>query len=483
VRQLLTESVVLSGAGAALGLALAVAGTRLLAGAEGLDLPLLDSVRVDWAVLGFAAGAALLTGILVGVAPAARASRRAVHQALREAGRAASAGPRHGTARGALVVAEVALACVLLVGAGLLARSFLRLLDVELGFRPEHAVAVRIDPSRRFSPRTLRTAYYDDALRRLRAAPGLQAVGLTDVLPMAFNRMWSVAATGRSYARDERPHAFIRVVSEGYLRAMGVALLAGRDFTAADDTTARPVAIVNETLARTLWPGESPLGRTLDPGGGGGAVEVVGVVAGTRHQALDEASGAELYLPMRQVGDYSAVHVVARGPLAPPAIAAAVRAALRPMDPTLPMTEVRTLRDIVDRSVSPRRLVVQLVTGFAGFALVLAALGIYAVISYGVTQRTREFGVRLALGAPAGALRARVLGQTLRLAAAGAAVGLAGAWAFARTIRGLLFGVTVSDPLTFAAALALLGAVAALAGYLPARRASRLSPVEALRAE
>jgi predicted permease len=488
-RLLLAEGVVLSGAGAAVGVLLAVGGTRLvarLAQAGAVRVPLLDQVRVDGPALAVAALAAGLTGVLVGLAPALRGSSRAVHDALKGAGRGASAGAREGRLRGALVVAEVALACVLLVGAGLLGRSFLRVLDQELGFRPEGAVAVRIDARRPFASETARTAYYADALARVAAAPGVQAAALTDVLPFGFNRRWGVWLPGQGPSPNAL-NAYVRMVSAGYPRAMGVPLRAGRDFTAAEDASGRPVALVSEALARALWPGASPLGRVLQPGGGP-AVEVVGVVAGTRHQALETAAGPELYLPHRlpldqPPGDFGAVYAVVRGAQPPAALAAAVRATLRPMDPALPLTEVRVLEDLVAQSVAPRGLVVWLLGGFALFALALAALGLYAVIAYGVAQRTRELGIRLALGATPGAVQGRVLADTLRLGAAGLGVGLAASWALARGLRGLLFEVGAADPATFAAALLVLGGAAALAGYLPARRAARLSPVTALRTE
>jgi hypothetical protein len=246
------------------------------------------------------------------------------------------------------------------------------------------------------------------------------------------------------------------VVSEGYLRAMGVPLRAGRDFTAADAGAGRPVVLVNEALARALWTGQNPLGRVLTAHNV--EWEVVGVVAGTRHQALETAAGPEVYFPMRQLNDYGAVHVVVRGPQPPAALAASVGTALRPMDPALPLTEVRVLEALVDQSVAPRRLVAWLLGGFAGFALALATLGLYAVIAYGVAQRTRELGIRLALGATPGDVQGRVLADTLRLAAAGLGVGLLAAWPLARLMRGLLFGIGAADPATLAAALLVLAA-------------------------
>ena len=481
IRQMLTESIVLSCCAAALGLGLAATGTRLLAGSDAFSLPLRESVHIDLPALGFTLLMALLTGLIFGLLPALQAPANAVHDSLKDSNRGSSEGARHHWIRSALVVCEVAFACVLLVGAGLLIRSFLRVLDVDLGFRPERAAAMRIDPSSQYSARARRNAYFDEALRLVKAVPGVEAAGLTDVLPLGHNRSWSAGAKGQPYSREHPPpDVFVRIVSDGYLRAMGIPLRAGRDLTERDDASAKRVMLINETLARILWPGRSPVGQTatyIDVDR-----EVVGVVADVRHVALEEGSGCEMYIPIRQTGDYSSVDLVVRTSLPPASLASAVRSALRPLEPNLPANEFRTLQQLVDRAVSPRRFVVLLLAGFSGFALILASLGIYAVISYSVQQRTQEIGIRMALGAPAGELQARILLQTLALAGLGMLIGVAASWVVTRSLTGLLFGVTSTDPATFLGMLALLTAVALAAGFFPARRASRIDPMAALRA-
>jgi predicted permease len=478
IGQMLTESLVLSCCGAALGLLLAFVGTRALAHLTSVSIPLLSDVRIDARVLGFTLVVALLTGLLFGLVPALQVKDLKLHDALKDSNRGSSQGRGHAWIRGALVVSEIALACVLLVGAGLLIRSFLRVLDVNVGFRPERAAALRIDPNTSYKTQEQKNSYFTEALHRVMDVRGIEAAGLSDSLPLGHNRSWGVAAKGVQYTPETFPFGFPRIISDGYFRAMGVPLRAGRDFTERDTKGALPVIILNETCARNLWPGEDPIGKIVAED-----VDrtVVGVVGDVHHMALEEGSGNEFYIPMRQTQDYGTVDLVVRTSLPTAELASRLREALRPIEPDLPTGNLRTLQTLVDRAVSPRRFVVLLLGGFAGFALVLASLGIYAVISYSVSQQTQEIGIRMALGASAERLERSILFRTLGLAGIGMVVGVAASWVLARTLSGLLFGVTSSDPATFVGMLAILTAVAAIAGYLPARRASRIDPMSALR--
>jgi len=479
LRQMLTESVALSCCGAALGLVLAVAGTRAIAHLDTFNIPLLASVRLDGEALGFTLLAAVLTGVLFGLLPALQVRSFAAGEVLKDGSRGSSAGRRQAWVRNGLVVSEIAFACTLLVGAGLVMRSFLRVLDVDPGFQPEGVAALRINPSFRLSSLARQNSYVDEVLQRTRSLPGMRAAGLTDVLPLRDDRAWQVSGKGQVYPKDRHPESFVRVVSDGYFESAGIRLQSGRGFTERDRASSEPVVIVNETLARTLWPGQSAVGQIMTQDGGR---RVVGVVADVRHEALEKVGGSEMYLPMRQTGDYSAMNLVMRTVLPPERLAAGVRAALNPIDPNLPVRDFTTLQELVDKAVSPRRFLVLLLAGFAGFALLLASLGIYAVISYSVNQRVQEIGIRMALGASATNLQSRILLHTLGLAALGLALGMAASRALTGTLGSLLFGVTSGDPITFIGMGTLLIAVAAVAGYFPARRASRIDPMVALRA-
>jgi predicted permease len=479
LRQMLTESVALSCCGAVLGLVLAVAGTRELAHLHAFNLPLLESVGIDGGPLLFTLLAAVASGVLFGLLPALRVTVLSLREGMQDASRGSSGGTRQAWVRDGLVVSEIAFACILLVGAGLLIRSFLRVLDVNLGFQPERAAALRIDPSFRISSFAQQNSFIDDALDRARSVPGILAAGITDVLPLRDDRSWAVSAVGQVYGKGHPPpEPFIRVVSDGYFEAAGIPLRSGRTFTERDRASSERVVVVNETLARTLWPGQNPVDQTITTDGGR---RVVGVVADVRHAALETTGGSEMYLPMRQTADYAAMQLVVRTALPPDSLAAGIRTALRPIDPNLPVREFVTFQDLVDKAVSPRRFLVLLLAGFAAFALILASLGIYAVISYSVGQRVQEIGIRMALGASARDVENRILLRTLGLAAVGLALGMTASRVLSTALGSLLFGVTSGDPITFILMGTLLIAVAAVAGYIPAWRASRIDPMVALR--
>lgn len=483
VRQLLAESLVLSSSGAALGLALAFAGTRVIARLDGAAIPLLHDVRVDELAMVFIASVAAVTGIGFGVLPALQASGSAPRDALKDASRGATDG--RGWMRRAIVVTEIVLVCILLTGAGLLTRSLSRVLDVDPGFTTENVISLRVDPSRFEHPtRESRNAYFDTILQHVRSVPGVEAAGLTDALPLGDNfgwRGWTVAAKERATDADARPNPRVRMIDDQYFATMRIAIKAGRGFTSDDHPSSERVVVVNEALARALWPNDDPMGRVLRTSGQD--YRVVGVVNDVRYFALEQDTGQEMYMLMGQTGDYQTVDLVVRSTVAPASVIAGIRAALKRADPSLPAVDFRTMRQLVDRSVFTRRSIVVLLAGFAGFGLILASLGLYAVISYSVGQRTREIGVRMALGAAPAAMQRQVLTQTMTLTATGVAIGLPAAWMAAKAIQGFLFGVVSSDPVTFGSVVSVVVIVAALAGYVPARRASRVDPVRALRSE
>jgi predicted permease len=477
--QMLVEGLTLSACGAALGIALAAIGIRLLSGLQAFSIPLLADIRLDFTVLAFCLAAALAAGIVFGLVPALHAPITALHDALKDSPRGATAGKARNWIRSALVVSEIAFACVLLVAAGLLIRSFLRVLDVNIGFRPEYAATMRVDPETDFKSIAQTVAYVDDVLRRVRSAPGIQSAGMTDALPLGRNRSWGTPAKGQVYPRGKFPVSYIRIVTDGYREAMGIRLVAGRDLTGLDRPGADGVIAINETAARTLFPGQNAVGQIVRACG---ERRVAAVYGDVRHLSLEEGAGMEVYIPMRQCDDMAGMYLVVRSSLPPADAAASVRAALKPILPNLPNNDFRMLQQLVDRSVSPRRFTAALLGGFALFALLLASLGIYGVVSYGVAMRTQEIGIRMALGASAANVQGRIITQTLGLAAIGLAIGGAASVALARSLSGLLYGVRAFDPITFGAMPAVLIAVAAIAGFLPARRASRIDPSIALRA-
>jgi predicted permease len=483
VRQMLVEGLALAGGGALLGLALAFGGTSLIAHLDGAAIPLLHDVRVDGLALAFTVSVAALAGAGFGVLPALQASGSAPQDALKDAGRGATGGG--GSMRRAIVVAEIVLVTVLLTGAGLLTRSLIRVLGVDPGFTSENVMTLRVDPSRQERPTLeMRNAYFDSVLEHVRAVPGVEAAGLTDALPLGDNfgwRGWTIAPGDRATDPGARQNARARMVDDRYFSAMRIGINAGRGFTSDDRPSSERVVVINQALGRALWPDGNPLGRVLRASGRD--YRVVGVVNDVRYFALERETGYEMYMLIEQTGDYQTVDLVVRSALAPAALIPGLRAALKRADPGLPAVEFRTMEELVARSVFTRRLVVLLLAGFAGFGLLLASLGLYAVVSYSVGQRTREIGVRMALGAAPVAMQGQVLKQTMTLAAIGLALGLPAAWMAAKAIQGLLFGIVSSDPVTFAGVAAVVALVAGLAGYVPARRASRIDPALALRSD
>jgi predicted permease len=481
IRQLLTESLVLAGAGAALGLGLAYAMLRYLAHQGSIALPLLSSVRLDGTALGWSLLITVSTAVLFGLMPGIKASRANVQEALKDGGHGTTEGRQHEKMRTALVVSEVALACILLVGAGLLMRSFLRVLDVDLGFQPSTAAAVRIDYDDG-GKTDKRTAILENIAHRVEGLPGIEVAGFSDNLPLDRNRSWgSPFIKDKAYKPGELPGSFVYIVSPGYLRAMGMRLR-GRDFTWQDNDKGEGVVVLNQTAAKGLWPGEDAVGKMAVIGKKD--VRVIGVIADVSDTNVEGKSGWQMYLPMMQSdwGPDGAVLVV-RSKMPPEQLASSVMRTLREINPNQAAVEFRPMQRLVDHAVSPRQFFMLLVGVFAALGLVLASLGIYGVISYSVTRRTQEIGVRMALGASPGNVQMGVISKTMRMASIGIAVGVVGSVAVAHLIASLLFGTAPTDPMTFAAMALLLGVVAGLAGYLPARRASRINPMVALRNE
>ena len=483
VRQLMMESLILSGAGAVAGLGLAAVVVAWLAHQGSVALPLLNSLHIDGQVLGWTALLSLMTAILFGVGPGLKITGGNLQDVLKDSSQGAGLGRSHERMRTVLVISEVALACVLLVSAGLLLRSFLKVLDVDLGFQPDRAAAIQVQydetAATALERAERRAAAYPEIFRRVSAIPGVQVAGITDFLPLGPNRNWDVPMPqGKTYAPGTLPAPLVYVVTPGFIRAMGIRLHGGRDFTWNDGPTSEPVVMINASAARLYWPEEDAVGKVLMRGGE--QVRVVGVVDDVHEESVEDGAGAQIYYSAtQQQPDW--VQLVIRSNVPPASLGKSVLRVLRQMNPNQPATEFQPIRTIVDRANSARRFFMLLVGIFAGLGLLLAALGIYGVISYSVAQRSKEIGVRMALGASSGRVQRDVLGNTLRLAVSGVAFGAAASAGVGRLIASLLFGTSPWDPISYAGVIVLLVAVAAVSGYLPARRASRIDPMEALR--
>jgi len=489
IRGMMTESVVIALAGGAVGVLLALWAVPALLALDNRGLPPASEIGVNGTVLAFTFAVALLTGLAFGILPAWRMSRADIHGALKEGGRGAS-GDRAGLAlRRGLVVATIAIALTLLTGAGLLIRSFSRVLAVDPGFEPDHLLTFNLSlPASRYPNDTLRTAAFDRVLEAVRAVPGVRSAGAATIMPFSGN-FGTASFNVEGYTpppNTPSPWGDVRAVTPGFFQTIGARLLRGRDFTDADGPGAPTVAIVDEDLANRYWKGEDPIGKRITfnslTDSSIAWITVVGEVRHTMQDALDGQRRVQYYFPARQiVRPFLTLGVRTAGD--PMAALGAVRAAVRSVDPDLPIANPSDMESLIESTTGPRRFAMVLLAGFAGLALTLASIGLYGVMSFVVTQRERELGVRMALGAATRDVLGLVLGQGVRLALGGVLIGLAAAFAVTRVMKGMLFEVSATDPVTFAAIALLLVGVAALASYLPARRAMRVDPIEALRAE
>ena len=481
--QALTESVLLGLAGGAAGLVVAQWAIGLVRRLVPAGLPLLgvQHIGLDGRVLLFTFSISILTGLVFGLLPAWHIAREDVNQSLKDGGR--SPGNVRRRLRTGLVVGEIALASLLLVGAGLTLRSFHRLLNTDAGFEiAGRTTALLVLPGRKYADDGKRLAALEEVERRFAAIPGVRAAGATSRLPLGNeNSRMGVGIEGREPTPDTPTRAHIRAVTPRFFEAMGMRLVSGRQFGAADYEKSPPVAIVNQTMADRYWPGASPLGKRVRLGGTQEWREVVAVVADARNWGLDRPVNPEMYLPVRQLPWTTVFFVVATDQQAA-APAAAMREALRAADPDLALSSVRTMEEVAQRSNAARQSTMILLSVFGALALVLAAAGIYGVMAHLVTLRTGEIGVRMTLGArPADVLKLVLREGTLQ-ALAGLAIGLSGAVLLMRSLRTVLFEVGPADPLTLLAVAAILTSTSLLACYVPARRAMKVDPVKALRA-
>ncbi len=490
VRQLLTESAMLGLIGGAAGLALAWAGIKpVLALIPQMNLPIpgLESAHIDLRAVWFTLGLSVLTGLLFGFAPLAQTFSPDLHEALKEGGRGGTGGTRSQRVRALLVICEIALAVVLSVGAGLMAKSFGKMQQTDPGFRAENAATFRVSlPASRYAQPAQQRAFFRQLAERLRSLPSATDVGLTNYVPLGGS--WSLVRftiTGRLVSPEETPSASNQVVTPSYFRAMGITMAAGRLFTDQDDENAPRAAIVNETLARRWWPDASAVGQRIHLEGespDSPPLNVVGVVRDVRQLRPNEEAAPELYRCFLQAPTGS-MAVVLRASSVPLALAAAARREVATLDPNQPVYNVDTLNQIVEDSMWQPRLTAVLFGVFSGLALALAAVGIYGLTAYTVAQRRREIGLRMAMGAtPTDVLRL-ILGRGLALALAGVLSGMVAAYIFARAVKGLLYGVGAADPATFLTAPIFLLGVAVAANLAPALRASRTDPMTALRHE
>ena len=485
VIQMLAESLVLAAVGGALGVLLGYLAITPIQTLSAGSIPRVADVRIDGTVLAFAAAASVLTGLLFGLAPAWQATRAGVSHVLKDGGRSSTtSGGRW--VRSSLLVAEVALSIVLLTGAVLLLRSFGRLTNVDPGFKPESVLAFQVSlPASSYKTEDVRRAFLTTLVEKLEAQPGVQAAAVVQTLPLRGSYVLSFDVRGRAPDKPgEGPSANYRAVSHHYFEALSIPVVSGRGFTAQDSEHGQHVAVIDEAFARKHFANENPIGQGLHIGNGvDGFFEVVGVVGSVHYEGLDATAEPTMYVPIPQ-DNFSTVWVLGRAKSGDPwQIAGPARQVVRDLDPALPAYSVSPLATVVSDSVAQRRFSMMLLVLFAGVALFLAAVGLYGVVAYTVSQRTREIGLRMAIGARPGQVLGMIVGGGMKLALAGVVIGIAGALALARLVKTMLFEVAPTDPVSYAVTAAALLAVAACACYMPARRAMRVDPIVAMQGE
>jgi putative ABC transport system permease protein len=485
-RQLLTESVMLAALGGALGFVFASWSLNLMKAINGVDIPRLAQVSIDGRVLAFTMAVTLFTGLLFGIAPALSGIKTDLNSSLKEGAAVGTGGTRRNGSE-ALIIPQFALAVVLLAGAGLLANSFVRLLRVNPGFRPDHLLTTQLflSPAEYPEGDPRGAMLLDSMLQRVQAIPGVRSAGIVTALPITGGADTDFVIAGRPAPRPgDEPSAHIRSASPGYFRTMGIPLLAGREFSEQDNARAPRVMLINETMARKFWPNANPIGQhvTMLDWGPPLEGEIAGVVGDVKTNGLDEVTGPMIYWPNYQFSQLFNSLVV-RSDADPMSLVAAVKSAVWSVDKNQTVSEIKSMDQVLADSLARRRLYMLLLGVFAAAALLLAAVGVYGVMAYSVSQRTHEIGIRLALGAERRDVLRLVLRQGMGVTMIGVALGLAAAFSLTRLMSSLLFGVSATDPLTFAAVAVLLFGIALVACYIPARRAMRVDPMVASRYE
>jgi putative ABC transport system permease protein len=486
VMQMLSESVLLAMVSGAIGIALGEAGTRVLATYSRSNFPQMADVSIDLRVLAFTLVISVLSGVLFGLTPSIQLSRVDLNTILRDEGRGSAGNRKRDRARSVLVVAQVALAMVLLVGSGLLVRSFIRLRTASPGFEPKGTLTMQTYlPPARFPQASQKVAFYMNALRNMQTVPGVQAASISTALPVLANHGTPFLFEGQpAVALGQRPVAMIQSISPDYPKTMGIAVVAGRPFTEHDDADAPPVALVNQNIVRKFWPNQNPLGKRVTVGNLPKPFEIVGVLGDAKNSGLAEAPGPEVFVPYPQLAS-PLLFLSVRTSLDPHSLASALRAQVAAADPDQPLTEMQTMEERLELASASPRFTMLLIGVFSATAFILAVIGIYGVISYAVAQRTQELGIRIALGAEKYDILRLVIGGGLALTLTGIAIGLAGSIALslmsARLMSAMLYETSATDPLIFGASAVLFLAVGMVASYLPARRATRIDPAEALR--